>query len=124
MFDQDKADNAVNFIRSLKHTKGKWKGVPFTMLPWQQEGLSDVFGNVNEEGFRQYKTSYWEIPKKNGKSEIGAGVGLKLLCADNEYAAEVYGCASDRAQASIVFDVAMAMVDMNPTLKKHIRPIP
>lgn len=42
---------------------------------------------------------------------------------DNEWGAEVYGSASDRQQASIVFDVAIEMVEQCSTLKKRIKPI-
>ncbi len=122
-FDQAKADRAVNFIKNLSHTKGKWKGVKFTMLPWQTQALGDIFGTMRDSGFRQYNTAYLEICKKQGKSEVGAGVGLYCLTADDEWGAEVYGCASDRQQASIVFDVAVDMVDQNPTLRKHIKPV-
>ena len=124
MFSEEKASQAINFIKSLKHTKGKWHGVNFTLLEWQQKILEDVFGTINEfNGFRQYSTAYIEIPKKNGKSELAAAVALKMLCADGEHGAEVYGCAADRAQASIVFDVAVDMVDQNRTLKKYIKPV-
>lgn len=122
-FDQAKADRAINFVRSLKHTKGKWAGVPFTLLPWQEQALRDIFGTVRENGTRQYNLAYIEIAKKQGKSELGAALALQGLCADDEWAAEVYGCAGDRQQASIIFDVAVAMVEQNPVLKKHIRPI-
>ncbi len=123
IFDQAKADRVLAFFRQLKHTKGRWRGVPFTLLDWQIQALSDIFGSVRENGFRQYNTAYIEVPKKMGKSEMGAGVGLYCLTSDNEWAAEVYGCAADRQQASIVFDVAVDMVDQNPTLKKHIKPV-
>lgn len=122
-YDQKKADHVLNFFRNLKHTKGKWEGVPFTLLPWQIQGLSDVFGTLRESGYRQYNTAYFEVPKKMGKSEAGAGVALYCLTADGEWSAEVYGCAADRGQASIIFDVAVAMVDQNPVLKKNIKPI-
>lgn len=107
MFDAVKAQRAINFINNLKHTKGVWHGVPFDLLPWQDKIITDIFGTVKDNGFRQYNTAYVEIPKKNGKSEIAAAVALYLTCADNEWGAEVYGCAADRAQASIVFDVAV-----------------
>lgn len=123
MFDAVKAQRAVKFINNLKHTKGVWHGVPFDLLPWQDKIITDIFGTVKENGFRQYNTAYVEIPKKNGKSEIAAAVALYLTCADNEWGAEVYGCAADRAQASIVFDVAVDMVDQCPALKKRIKPI-
>ncbi|WP_373898836.1 terminase large subunit [Haloimpatiens sp. FM7315] len=123
MFDAMKAERAVRFINNLKHTKGVWHGVPFDLLPWQDKIITDIFGTVKDNGFRQYNTAYVEIPKKNGKSEIAAAVALYLTCADNEWGAEVYGCAADRAQASIVFDVAVDMVDQCPALKKRIKPI-
>lgn len=123
MFDQAKAQHAVEFIQNLKHTKGIWHGVPFDLLPWQEKIVRDIFGTVKENGCRQYNTAYVEIPKKNGKSELAAAIALYLTCADSEWGAEVYGCASDRQQASIVFDVAVDMVDQCPALKKRIKPV-
>lgn len=105
------ADRAVAFINALKHTKGEWHGKPFILLPWQETIIRDVFGTVKENGFRQYNTAYVEIPKKQGKSELAAAVALYLLAGDGEWGAEVYGCAADRQQASIVFDVACQMVE-------------
>lgn len=123
MFDEDKAKHAVDFINNLKHTKGQWRGVPFELLPWQDKIIRDIFGTVKENGYRQYNTAYIEIPKKNGKSELAAAVALLMTCGDGEWGAEVYGCASDRQQASIVFDVAVDMVDQCPALKKRIKPV-
>ncbi len=123
MYDEQKARHAVNFINCLKHTKGQWRGVPFDLLPWQDKIIRDVFGTVKDYNYRQYNTAYIEIPKKNGKSELAAAVALLMTCGDNEWGAEVYGCASDRQQASIVFDVAVDMVDQCPVLKKRIKPV-
>lgn len=123
MHDKLKAERAVKFINSLKHTKGVWHGVPFDLLPWQDKIIRDIFGTVKDNGYRQYNNAYIEIPKKNGKSEIAAAVALYLTCGDNEWGAEVYGCAADRQQASIVFDVAVDMVDQCSALKKRIKPI-
>ncbi len=123
MFDEAKAKRAITFIENLKHTKGRWHGEPFKLLPWQEELVSTLFGTVKENGYRQYNTCYCEVPKKNGKSALAAGIALYLTCGDGEWAAEVYGCASDRQQASIVFDVAVDMVDQCPALKKRIKPI-
>lgn len=123
IFDESKAKHAINFINNLKHTKGQWRGVPFDLLPWQDKIITDVFGTVKDNGYRQYNTAYVEIPKKNGKSELAAAVALYLTCGDGEWGAEVYGCAADRQQASIVFDVAVEMVEQSPALKKRIKPI-
>ena len=115
-YDETKADRAVAFIENLKHTKGKWDGKPFWLLPWQEQIVRDIFGIVDENGKRQFRTAYIEIGKKNGKSELAAAVALYLLYADNEQSAEVYGAAADRQQASIVFDVAKRMVEKAPAL--------
>lgn len=120
-YDAAKADRAVTFIENLRHTKGKWAGKRFWLLPWQEQIIRDVFGIVDEKGNRQFRTAYVEIGKKNGKSELAAAVALYLLFADNEPSAEVYGAAADRQQASIVFDVAHQMVQMTPALLKRCK---
>ena len=120
-YDPEKADRAVKFIEMLRHTKGKWAGKRFWLLPWQEQVIRDIFGIVDERGKRQFRTAYVEIGKKNGKSELAAAVALYLLYADGEPSAEVYGAAADRQQASIVFDVAKQMVDMTPALLKRSR---
>lgn len=66
-YDKEKADRAVAFIENLCHTKGKWAGKPFLLLPWQEQIVRDLFGIVKEDGKRQFLTAYIEIPKKNGK---------------------------------------------------------
>lgn len=125
-YDQQKADRVVRFIECLKHTKGEFHGKPFTLLPWQEKIVRDVFGTVDDDDptKRQYTTAYIEIPKKQGKSELGAAIALNMLVNDSEWKAEVYSCASDRQQAAIVFDVAVDMVRQNPTLSKRIKIIP
>ena len=115
------ADRAVAFINSLKHTKGVWYGKNFELLPWQDKIVRDLFGTLKPNGYRQYNTAYVEIPKKQGKSELAAAVALYLTCGDGEYGAEVYGCAADRQQASIVFDVAVEMINQCPALKKRCK---
>lgn len=118
-YDKQKADHAVAFIQNLKHTKGKWDGKPFLLLPWQEQIVRDIFGIVRPDGKRQFRSAYVEIPKKNGKSELAAAIALYLLYGDGEASAEVYGCANDRNQASIVFDVAKRMVEKSPALMKR-----
>ena len=115
-YDKDKADMAVEFIEGLKHTKGKWEGKPFFLLPWQEQIIRDIFGIVDKDGLRQFRQAYVEIPKKNGKSELAAAIALYLLFFDDEPNAEVYGAASDTKQASIVFEVATDMVKYSKAL--------
>lgn len=121
MYDRIKADKAVRFIEKLKHTKGKFYGQNFTLLPWEREVIEKLFGTMQEDGFRQYRTAYVSTPKKNGKTELSAALGLKCLLADGEMGGEVYCCATDRDQASMVFDVAAEMVRQNKVLLNHCK---
>ena len=121
MFDKQKADRAVKFIKSLKHTKGKWFGQTFNLMPWQEKIIRDIFGTVNEDGTRQYRTVYIEVPRKNGKTEIGAAIALYLLFADGEYGGEVYSAAGDREQASLVYNAAKPMVEQAPALVRRCK---
>lgn len=121
IYDEELADYAVNFIECLCHTKGTWAGKPFKLLELQEQIIRDLFGIIKPNGYRQFNTAYIEIPKKNGKSELAAAVALLLCCGDGEQRAEIYGCAADRGQATIVFDVAADMVRMCPALNKRCK---
>ena len=96
-YDKQKADKAVKFIEMLPHTKGEWEGQPFWLLPWQEQIIRDIFGVVKEDGYRQFRTAYIEIPKKQGKSELAAAIALYLLYADNEPSAEVFSSGAENA---------------------------
>ena len=120
-YDEEMANFAVTFIEQLCHTKGTWAGKKFKLLDWQEQIIRDLFGTLQPNGYRQFNTAYIEIPKKNGKSELAAAVALLLCCGDGEQRAEIYGCAADRGQATIVFDVAADMVRMCPALNKRCK---
>ncbi len=116
-----KARDAIRFVRNLTHIKGEWAGQDFCLLPWQVRIMLKLFGTLREDEYRQHKTCYIEIPKKNGKSEWGAAIALKMLCADKEQGGEVYSAACDREQAGIVFNIAAQMVRNSSTLSKHLK---
>lgn len=121
MFSKAHADRAVQFFESLKHTKGQFNGQPFVLLPWERQIIQDVYGTLRDDGTRQYKYIYIEIPKKNGKSELAAAAALYHLFADHEKAGEIYGCAADRDQAALVFNVAVGMIEQAPALAKRAK---
>lgn len=118
---KEKADSAIDFIKCLKHSKGEWAGKNFELLDWQEKIVRDIFGTIKPNGYRQFTQAYVEIPKKNGKSALSSALALYLLCADGEKGAEIYSCAGDRQQASIVFNESVAMVQQCPALAKRIK---
>jgi phage terminase large subunit-like protein len=120
-FDQDAADRACKFFqRYLKHVKGEWAGQPFVLSEWQREQIiRPLFGWKRADGTRRYRTLYCEVPRKNAKSTLGAGIALYLLFSDGEMGAEVYSAAGDREQAAIIFDIAKQMVEYEARLQSR-----
>jgi phage terminase large subunit-like protein len=118
----DVSARAVAFIESLKHSTGEWAGKHFELMPWQRdEIIRPLFGTLNPDGRRQYRTCYVEVPRKNGKTEVGAAVALFLLFADNEPGAQVYSAAGDRMQAGLIYQAATPMVNQAPALLKRAK---
>lgn len=89
-------------------------GPPFVLYDWQREFLMEFYSSMiiddRDEMLRRYQYLYLEIPKKNGKSELAAALGLYHLFADGELNAEVYICAADKENAGIVFNAAVYML--------------
>lgn len=119
-FDERAAKVATHFFEKLlHHSKGEWAGQPFALQAWQREVIRELFGWKRADGTRRYRKAYLEIPRKNGKSTLAAGIALLLLFADGEAGAEIYSAAADRGQASIVFDEAKNMTADAPELTKR-----
>lgn len=120
----DAGERAVLFINNLRHGKGEWAGQPFNLRPWQEEIVRDLFGTLREDGLRQYRTAWLELPRKNGKTHLAAAIALQLLVGDHEPGAEVILAAVDRDQASLAYDVAVSMVRQSPYLSGRLKVIP
>ncbi len=122
-FDQEAATDAVDFFpECLRHVKGEWSGQPFVLEPCEHDIIAAIFGWKRADGMRRFRTVYIEIPRKNFKSTLAAGIALLLLFADNEPGAEVYSAAADSGQAQIVFKMAKQMVELSPTLSARAQP--
>lgn len=124
-FDPAAAYNATQFFqRELVHVKdshGAKAGEPLKLEPWEIKFIRRLYGwKRRDDGTRRYRTVFLFIPRKNGKSFLGAGIGLYGLVADGEMGAEVVSAAVDREQARVIFDVAKQIVNYNPRLLKRV----
>lgn len=120
-FDETKAEKACKFIQYLPHTKGEWamRRQNITLEPWQLFIVANAFGwQRKSNNLRRYREIYIEVPRKNGKSAISAGVGLYMFCMDNEYGAEVYSGATTEKQAWEVFRPARLMCKNTDLLRQ------
>lgn len=118
-FDPAAAERKIALIELMPHVKGEWgfKRQLVMLEPWQIFGLMVTFGWLNKRtGKRRFRESYWEVPRKNGKSVIAAGVGLGMFLMDDEFGAEVYAGATTEKQAWEVFRPARLMVKRSPML--------
>lgn len=121
-FDHAAADAAVTFFgRYLRHTEAEWWGKPFRLASWQEHDIiRPVFGWKRADGTRLIRVVYIEVPRKNGKTELAAGVSLLALLGDGEFGGQGYSMAVDKDQAKIVFNKAGVMVGLSPELSQMI----
>lgn len=126
--DQNAASFACDFIELLTFSSGAFAGQPFRLQPWQREALEEFYGTMTEDEdgspIRAYQYFYQEIPKKNGKTELSAALGLLHLLADGEKDPQVYICAADRNNASICYNAMVSMIEAAPWLQKLVKVIP
>jgi phage terminase large subunit-like protein len=113
-------DRAVNFFcKRLYLSKGR--PVPFIPTPDQAKFLRLVFGTLNRDGRRKYRTVYREVPKKNSKTTDTAGCLLKCLFDEDEYGGEVYSAAATRDQAGQTYRKMAQSVRLSPALYPKFR---
>ena len=81
--------------RALVHVLGDRAGQAFTLEPWQRRIVRDLFGTVDADGRRRYREALIAVPRKNGKSTLGAALALAALCLDGEAGAQIFSAAAD-----------------------------
>lgn len=123
-FDDDGAAQAILFFaRHCRLTKAEFAGRPFILSPWQAfDVIAPVFGWKCEDDTRRYRQVVVWVPRKNGKTELMAGVSLIHFLGDGEYGGEGYAIATKEDQARIVFDAAKRMVAFSDGLRADVVP--
>lgn len=117
--DKNKALEVIEFMQMLKLVDDFY-GQPFILQDWQHDVLWDVYGTVNDHGYRQHRYAYLEIPKKNGKTTLIAGLGVYHLTCDGPQG-QIYCCAADRYQAGLVYKAAVSMIEQDEELSKILK---
>lgn len=125
---EPRADRVIAFFSELLvHTKGVHVNQQFVPTDWQEhEILRPLFGEVvwsAEHGCyaRRYRIAHIVVARKNGKSELAAGILLYMLIGDDEDASEVFSAAKDTKQAGKVFEPANAMRRKSPQLRQRLK---
>ncbi len=118
---QERADRAVRIISLFTNTKGDFAGKPFNLHDWQENEIIRPLFRTGPDGKRIVREAFIFLPRKNGKSELAAAIGLYHLLFDGEKGAEAYLAATDSDQASLVYGAAAAMVRADPNLLKRCK---
>lgn len=122
-FYPDVAEWACSFFaENLTLTTAEWTGFPFILQPWQQQLVGHLFGWLRPDGTRRFRKLFLYVPRKNGKTELAAGLGTIFLVADDEPSAEVYCGALTIPQANIFFQKTKKMVKASRTLADRLNP--
>ena len=126
-YSQEAVDQVERFFSLLVFGQNVWAGKPFVLLPWQREFIREFFGvqvkDPDEAWVRYRRFGYEEIPKKNGKSEFAAGLGLYFLLADGEQLPHVGLFATDKIQADIIYKCAKYMVEHTAMSEPKHKPL-
>lgn len=121
-FDPVAGEKACRFMHLLPHVKGRWaqKRQNIELSDWQCFAVSSLFGwRHKETELRRFREAFILVPRKNGKSVTAAGIGLYMLCADEEFGAEIYSGATTEKQAWEVFRPAKLMAQRKQALRQR-----
>lgn len=118
VFDEEKAQRFFNWVHLHRHTKGVLAGEPIDFAPIQRFIFGNVYGWVHQDtGLRRFRRAYWQVARKNAKSQSLAIVGDYELMALGEPMSEVYIGATKTLQAKIIYNEVVAMLKRCPLLK-------
>ena len=109
------------FEKVLTHVKGRLRGTPFILEPWERAIVWNLSGWRRQNGNRRYRRFLIYVPKKNGKTPLAAGIVVTCLATDNEPGAEIVGAANAKEQAGYIFEQALGMVEASPLLRSRLK---
>jgi len=110
----------VDFVGLLRHSRGDFAGQAFSLQPWQADYLTALLNTRLESGLRQYRRSELALPRKQGKTQMAAALGLYMTFCD-DVGAEVIVAAGDRSQASLLHTAAKQLLESCPSLARRAK---
>jgi phage terminase large subunit-like protein len=116
VFDERFPDHVLQFAATLKHTKGPQAGEPVVLEPFQILLICAVYGFRSKKDLEKRMVSdvILFIPRKAGKSTLTSVIALYELLF-GESGPEVFTLATNREQATIVFDSAKGFIEAMPS---------
>jgi phage terminase large subunit-like protein len=133
-YDTAKADFMVDlWPKIFRLTDLRFAGVPFRLMLWQEIIVRLLFGwrvpseiidpRTGEKArvhVRLFRRLLLWIPRKNGKSEFLASLGLAFWAIDAVFGGQGYCFALTEKQARTVLDKVKAMIAQEPRLARDL----
>ena len=115
-----RGEDIADFARTtMKANRGFKQGEPLELTPWQQWAIDGLL-EEKPNGLLKNRRGLIGIPRKNGKSMLGAIIALEALFYGTR-GREIYSAAGDRKQARIVFKRASDEVKASPILSRELK---
>lgn len=119
IFDNAKAERFYKWASLHKHTKGVLVNTPIIFTPIQRFIFGNIYGWIHKDtGYRRFTKAYWQVGRKNAKSQSLGLVGDYELMALGEDNSEVYIGATKTLQAKIIYNEVLAMLKKSSALFK------
>lgn len=121
-FSAKKANLAIAFIEKFcRHHEGELAPGLIKLELWQKALLSVLFGILDESGARQFRETFIEIGRKNGKTLLAAAISAYMSFLDGEYGGRIYYAAPKLEQANLCYDAFFQMVQKEETLNERTK---
>lgn len=124
-FDESKAESFFEWARLFKHTKGVLTGQLIEPAIIHKFIFGNVYGWIHTEtGYRRFNKFYWQVARKNGKSQwlsIVASYELMAFDESGESVNEIYCAATKSEQAKIVYNETVRMLKSCSWLKDRYK---
>ena len=123
IFDQRKANNAIQFIEQfVRHNKGKLAPKTLTLSLWQKAAVSVLFGIVDQSGHRQFQEVFMVIGRKCGKTLLASAIMAYIAYVDGEFGSEIYCVAPKLDQSDLVYSAFQFTAEHTPAFAKITKP--
>lgn len=118
-----RAERVIAFLEDLPITQGKLVGSKLAVRPWQRAEIEAIY-REDATGARPVRTAVVSLARKNGKTQLAAGLALCHLCGpEAEPRGEVYAAANDRFQAGKTFQEMVAILNAHAELSARVNVI-
>ena len=115
-----RVERVISFLETLPITAGLLAGSTMKLLAYQRDFLRKVY-RTDRKGRRIVRQAVLSIPRKGGKSSLAAGLCLcHLLGPEAEQRGQLYSAALDQAQASLVLNEMIAIIEATPWMLERV----